>query len=164
MDAFEPFVRLRLGTCRYPETLAMILRERGYKHTLLNRIRTGDIVNLQEEIEVDLVACTNHQLGMETSGWYHQARAAGLALGLKLCPRETFLQLLLQHEHSILSLCERHGRITVSVMSDPISDHRNSYVMQFRVYEGRVLIEPRSLRYGKQYTWQGPFVFMKPCA
>lgn len=164
MNAFEPFATLRLGTCHYPETLAMILRERGYKDRLLKCVRTGDIVNAQEESEVDIVACMSEQLGISyIPTVYHEVCARGVALGLRLCPGEAYLQLLLQHEDSLRNLSARYNNSSVTVVSKLIPDHDLSpYVMRFRAYEDRLLLEPHWCRHYKDVWGTGPYLFIQP--
>jgi len=160
---FEHFGTVRLGTCHYPETLSMILRERGHK---VSSVRTGDIVNAAVETDVDLATCMLQDLGINQtrSLGYLEITAAGQKAGLRLCPAETYLQLLLQCEESLLRLSERYYGGLVTVVSAAIPDRGMSpYVMRFRAYEGRLVMAPHWFRHYKDYRWgPGPFLFIKP--
>jgi hypothetical protein len=160
---FEHFTTVRLGTCRYPETLSMLLRERG--HPVLS-VRTGDIVNAAVETDIDLATCMQQDLGIDRDRdpSYVEITAAAQLMGLRLCPAETYLQLLLQHEESLLRLSERYYCSLVTVMSAAIPDQGMSpYLMRFRTYEGRLLMAYHWFHHYKDYRWgQGPFLFVKP--
>lgn len=159
------FATVRLGTCRYPETLVMLLRERGHR---IFPVRTGDIVNAAVETDVDLVTCTQKDLGIERNHRpsYLEITAAGQKAGLRLCPAETYLQLLLQHEETLLRLSERYYQGWVAVVSAAIPHEGMSpYIMRFRAYEGRLVTSPHLFHHYKDYRWgSGPFLFAKPRA
>lgn len=158
----EHFATIRLGTCRYPETLSMLLQERGYKPL---RVRTGDIVNAPEETEVDVVACMQLNLDAALDApRYIELTAAAQRAGFRLCPAETHLQLLLQCEDALLRLSERYYHGLVTVMSAAIPDGDQSpYVMRFRAYDGRVVMEPHWFWHYKDSRWgPGPILLIKP--
>ena len=163
MIVTERFATVRLGTCRYPETLTMILRERGHQPPA---VRTGDIVNAAAETEVDIIVCMQQGLGIERDRCPHylELAAAGQRAGLHLCPAETYLQLLLQCEDALRILSERYYFGWVTVMSAAIPDGDLSpYVMRFRTYEGKVVMGPHWFRHYKDCRWgPGPFLFVKP--